>query len=242
MRPRSKRPLAPGTGTDAVKPAVGYVRVSTNEQAREGVSLDAQEAAIRAYAALHGLPLVEIIRDAGASAKDLERPGIQALLAQAADDELGAVVVLRLDRLSRRTRDLLELVERLETAGVALHSIHEHLDTQSAVGRFVLRTLASLAEMERDLIVERTREALRHKAQAGEWVGRVPLGYRLEGGRLIPDPEGQAFFRRARRLRRRKLPLRAIAGRLGIPKSTLAAALRTRRIAHSVRAGAGFCA
>lgn len=174
----------------------------------------------------------------GLSETDLKRPGIQEFLARAAAGELGAVIVLRLDRLSRRTRNLLDLVERLETAGVALHSIHERLDTASAVGRFVLRTLASLAEMERDLIVERTREALRHKVRAGEWVGRVPLGYRLDGGRLIADPEGQAFLQRARRLRRRGWSVRSIAARLGFPKSILAAALGTRRAVPSARPAA----
>ncbi|MFQ5946913.1 MAG: recombinase family protein, partial [Anaerolineae bacterium] len=139
---------------------IGYVRVSTEEQAREGVSLDAQEAALTAYAQFHNLSLTYVIRDAGASGKDLRRPGIQELLGLVQAEEVHTLLVYRLDRLSRRTRDLLELVERFEGAGVSLHSIHEHLDTQTAVGRFVLRTLASLAEMERDLVVERTREAL----------------------------------------------------------------------------------
>jgi DNA invertase Pin-like site-specific DNA recombinase len=214
---------------------VGYARVSTSEQAREGVSLEAQAQAITAYAALHGLHVAEIIRDAGVSGKDLRRPGIQSLLARAEAGELGAIVVLRLDRLSRKTRDLLTVVEGLEAAGVAVHSIHERLDTESATGRFMLRTLASLAEMERDLIVERTREALRHKAGVGEWVGRVPRGYRVDGARLVEDAQGQALIRRARRLRRRGWSLRAIGGRLGVPKSTLARLLRDRRYGRSTR-------
>lgn len=233
--------LAPATsaGTPTTG-AVGYIRVSTEEQAREGVSLDAQEAALAAYAQLHDLSLTRVVRDAGASGKDLTRPGIRELLALVDDGEVGAIIVYRLDRLSRRTRDLLELVERLEGAGVALHSIHERLDTQTAVGRFVLRTLASLAEMERDLIVERTREALRHKAQRGEWVGRVPLGYRLEGGRLIPDPTAQAILHRARSLRYRGFSLREIGTRLGLPKSTVAGALRARRACEHIRRDKGL--
>lgn len=154
---------------------------------------NAQEAALKGYAGLHGLHLARMIRDAGASGKDLIRRGIQGLLRLLEAREVGVVLIYRLDRLSRRTRDLLELVERFEQAGVAVHSIHEHLDTQTAVGRFVLGTLASLAEMERDVIVERTREAPRHKAQMGEWVGRAPVGYRLDGSRLVADRGGRRF-------------------------------------------------
>jgi site-specific DNA recombinase len=92
--------------------------------------------------------------------------------------------------------------------------------------------------MERDMIIERTREALRHKAQVGEWVGRVPYGFQLEAGRLVPDPTGQAVIRRARRLWREGWSLRAIAGRLGVPKSTLAVALQDGRRRRSSRCAA----
>jgi site-specific DNA recombinase len=153
--------------------AIGYVRVSTDGQADHGISLDMQRTKVEAYASLHDLELVEVICDEGWSAKSLQRPGVQRMLARVDAGEVEAVVVYKLDRLSRRTRDVLDLVERFERANVALHSIQESLDTQSAIGRFVLRTLASLAEMERDLISERTRDALAHVKAQGKHVGRI---------------------------------------------------------------------
>lgn len=198
------------------KVAIGYIRVSTEEQAREGISLAAQAAKIQVYAELHGMTLAALVKDEGKSGKSLERQGIQRVLDFVAAGRVEAVLVYKLDRLSRRTQDILELVEHFERAGVALHSFQENLDTKSAVGRFVLRTLASLAEMERDLIIERTRDALTHKRQVGEWVGRVPFGFRLEGVQLVEDPDAQAKIIRVKRLRRQGISLREIAQRLSL--------------------------
>ena len=152
--------------------AVGYIRVSTEGQAENGISLEMQRAKIEAYCALHDLDLAETIVDAGYSAKTLKRPGIVRLLAMLDTGEVSAIVVYKLDRLSRSTKDVLGLVERFEEANVAFHSIQESLDTKSAIGRFVLRTLASLAEMERDLISEWTRDAMAHCKSAGKHMGR----------------------------------------------------------------------
>ena len=148
--------------------AIGYVRVSTHWQAEEGISLDLQRAKIEAYCNLHDWVLTEVIADEGISAKNLKRPGMQKLLAKVDTGQVAAIVVYKLDRLSRRTRDILELVERFDRADVGFHSIQESLDTKSAIGRFVLRTLASLAEMERDLISERTTDAMQHLKASGK--------------------------------------------------------------------------
>jgi site-specific DNA recombinase len=153
--------------------AIGYIRVSTDGQAESGVSLGMQRTKVEAYCHLHDVELVEMICDDGYSAKNLQRPGIQKLLGMVDAGQVEAVVVYKLDRLSRRTRDVLDLVERFERANVAFHSIQESLDTKSAIGRFVLRTLASLAEMERDLISERTRDALAHLKAEGKHLGRI---------------------------------------------------------------------
>jgi site-specific DNA recombinase len=91
--------------------AVGYARVSTDEQAREGVSLEAQQSRIRAYAEAKGLALSDILADEGYSGKNLKRPALQELLARCERGEVGAVIVLKLDRLTRQTRHLLSMVE-----------------------------------------------------------------------------------------------------------------------------------
>lgn len=145
------------------KKAVGYIRVSTQEQASEGVSLENQEAKIRAYAELKDLELVEIIRDEGKSGKDIKREGVQKLISLSKRKEIDAVVVYKLDRLSRKTRDLLFLVEDVFVKNeIIFHSLNETIDTTTATGKFFLTIMGSMAQLERDLISERTSDALQH--------------------------------------------------------------------------------
>ena len=196
--------------------AVGYVRVSTEEQAREGLSLDAQEEKIRAYCTAKGWRLVRIYRDEGFSGKDLNRPGLQSLIQDLKNDGFEAVVVAKLDRLTRSVRDLGYLIDDLFD-GVALASVEESLDTTTAGGRFVLHILGAVAQWERETISERTRSTLRFKRERGEWVGRIPYGFRIgPDGRLVEDPEGIRNIRRMKRLRWRGRSYREIANRFGI--------------------------
>jgi DNA invertase Pin-like site-specific DNA recombinase len=200
--------------------AAGYVRVSTEEQAREGISLAAQEAKIRAYAELRDLALVAVVADAGRSGTDTDREGLRQVLALVGDGQVGAVVVYKLDRLSRRVVDTLTLIERIEAAGVAFHSIVEKVDTKSAIGRFFLTITAAFAQMERDTIAERTAGALAHKKALGEPVGRAPYGFAIHGTTLAPVDDQAPIIARIQALRAAGLTLRAIAGELnaqGIP-------------------------
>jgi len=178
--------------------AVGYVRVSTDEQAREGVSLNAQAARVRAYAEAKGLELVEVLTDEGRSGKSLDRPALQDLLGRCKRGAVGHVIVWRLDRLTRRTRHLLALVEDLFLArGIELHSVSESLDTSTPHGRFVLTLFGGLAQMERELVGDRTRAALDHKRQQHQPTSHPPLGFRANGSRqrMVPVPEELAVVR-----------------------------------------------
>ena len=157
---------------------VGYVRVSTQEQQREGISIEHQKEKIRAYANLKGLKPIEIISDAGKSGKDLKRDGVQTLIYQVKAGEIKAVVVYKLDRISRKTKDILDLVEIFNEYEVAFHSITENIDTKTAMGKFFLTIMSAIAQMERDLISERTADVLAHKKEKGEWLGKTPVGYR----------------------------------------------------------------
>ena len=143
--------------------SIGYVRVSTEDQAREGVSLAAQEARIAAYAVAMGWCVSEVIHDAGESAKSLKRPGIAALLSQVRNSGVERIIVAKLDRLTRSVRDLAELIELCAKYGVALVSIGETLDTSSAGGRLVVNMLGVVAQWEREAIGERTATSLAHK-------------------------------------------------------------------------------
>ncbi|MFC1591217.1 recombinase family protein [Thermodesulfobacteriota bacterium] len=195
---------------------IGYVRVSTDEQAREGVSLASQKAKIRAYAELKDLDLMEIIEDAGISAKNLKRPGVQRVLGMARKKEIDAIIVYKLDRMFRSTVDALETTRRFDKWCVSFHSIQETLDTQSAMGKFFFTLTAALAEMERQLIGERTRCALQHKKQNGEKTGGdIPFGYDLDAtGVLIMNPREQGAVSMIVDLRASGASLRAICSNL----------------------------
>src|ERR1035437_4950189 len=177
--------------------AIGYVRVSTDRQAEQGVSLEAQEAKIRAMATVQGAELLDVIVDGGESAKSLNRPGLQQLLDLINAGKVDAVIVAKLDRLTRSVKDLCGLLELFEKRKVALVSVAESLDTGSAAGRLVITIMAAVSQWEREAIGERTREALRHKRTKGERVGNIEFGFRLgaDGKYLEPDPAEPAGLR-----------------------------------------------
>ena len=195
-----------------------YCRVSTDKQADRGVSLDAQRAKAKAYAELYDLDIVEVIVDAGYSAKTLVRPGLERALNLLKTGKAEALLVVKLDRLTRSVADLGRLVERYFAPGkAALLSVGEQIDTRSAGGRLVLNVLASVSQWEREAIGERTSAALQHKAAQGEYTGGdTPYGYRLaaDGERLEQEPAEQVLVAEARRLRGRGLSLRGVARHL----------------------------
>jgi DNA invertase Pin-like site-specific DNA recombinase len=205
--------------------ALGYVRVSTDQQAERGVSLEAQAEKIRAMAVVHNAVLVEIIVDGGESAKSLNRPGMARLLAMVDAGEVQTVIIAKLDRLTRSVKDLCTLLERFERRGVALVSVAESLDTSSAAGRLVLNIMTAVSQWEREAIGERTRDAMRHKRSNGERVGNISYGYRLaaDGRHLEEDPGEQTVLAEIRRFRREGATLRGIAAALN------QRALQTRR-------------
>jgi DNA invertase Pin-like site-specific DNA recombinase len=205
--------------------AIGYVRVSTDRQADQGVSLEAQEAKIGAMAVVRGGELEEVIVDGGESAKDLNRPGVKRLLALVDAGKVDAVIVAKLDRLTRSVKDLCGLLELFEKRKVALISVAESLDTGSAAGRLVITIMGAVSQWEREAIGERTRDALQHKRSQGRRVGNIAFGFRLagDGEHLEPDAAEQGALAEIRRLRGEGLTLRGIAASLNHR------ALRTRR-------------
>jgi DNA invertase Pin-like site-specific DNA recombinase len=148
-------------------------------QVNEGVSLDAQSAKIRAYCELNDLELIEIVCDAGKSAKTTNRDGLQKCLSMIASGEAGALVVYKLDRLSRKVLDTLNLISEIESHGASLHSISEKLDTSSALGKFFVNMTAALAQLERDQISERVTMAMAHKKDEGQHCGAAPFGFEM---------------------------------------------------------------
>lgn len=205
----------------ATKPArtrtIAYIRVSTDKQAEHGVSLDAQRAKVEAYAALYDLDLVAVEVDAGASAKNLDRPALGRALGALQAGTADALLVVKLDRLTRSVRDLGDLVDRCTREGWALLSVGDAVDTRTAAGRLVLNVLASVSQWEREAIGERTAAALAHKRDLGQKLGgQVPYGKRLaaDGVHLEDDPAEQRVIVLVRQLRADGVSIRKIAAAL----------------------------
>jgi site-specific DNA recombinase len=203
--------------------AVGYARVSTDEQAIEGQSLDNQESRIRAYSDSQGWELAEIYREEGQSGKSLDRPELSRMITDLKLERFGIVLVYKVDRLTRRQKDLWFLLEDVfERHQVGFKSVLEPFDTTTAQGKAFLGMLAVFAQLERDTVAERTKDILRNKRVKGEWVGRVPFGFKLNGGGLLEiDQEQQEIISRIKRLRRDGRSLRGIAGRCDMSYTTI---------------------
>jgi len=195
--------------------AVGYIRVSTQEQVREGVSLEAQEDKIKKYVDLHNLGDISIIRDEGESGKDLNREGIREVIALCKRKEIDHLIVYKMDRLTRRTLDLLTLIEEVfKPNDVRFHSITERVDTSTAQGKFFLTITGAMAQMERDLIAERTKEALQYKKSKLEAYSPTPFGFDREDGRITPNQKELKVVNLMRKLKRKGLSYQAIINKL----------------------------
>jgi DNA invertase Pin-like site-specific DNA recombinase len=203
---------------------VGYVRVSSDEQAERGVSLDAQRERLEWFCKAHDAQLVAVESDNGMSGKvaPSRRPGLEAALAAIRAGDADGLLVLKLDRLSRATRHVLDLVDECARDGWRLIAVNEHLDTATAAGRLVVTVLAALAQMEREQVAERTRFALDRIAREGRARSRrTPFGWRLpdesfeqragDRSKLVKNAVEQRILRRMLRLRSTGLGARRIA-------------------------------
>ena len=195
---------------------IAYLRVSTGKQADQGLSLEVQQEKAAAYARLYGLNLVETIVDAGESAKTLERPGLQRALRRLQSGEAQALLIIKLDRLTRSVGDQGRLIDDYFAPGKAeLLSVSEQIDTRSASGRLVLNILASVSQWEREIIAERTREVIRHKQRQGEYIGgHIPYGFAVVNGELAAHAQEQQVIEQARTLHAQGLSLRKVAAAL----------------------------
>jgi DNA invertase Pin-like site-specific DNA recombinase len=195
-----------------------YCRVSTEEQAGSGVSLEVQEAKLRAYAELFDLEVAAVVVDAGESAKSLKRPGLQRALTMLDSGQADGICVTKLCRLTRSVSDWQTLIQNYfsDKAGKQLLSVSDSIDTRSAAGRLVLNVLMSVAAWEREVICERTREALGHKIANHQRVGKVRYGYELgpDGRTLVENPAEQEVIEVINILRTSGYSLQGIAAEL----------------------------
>jgi len=206
---------------------VAYCRVSTEEQAEEGYSIDGQANRLKAYAELHELGDVVVLSDPGKSGKDLNRPGLQQVLEMVDRGHVGHVLVWRLDRLSRNLGDLIGLADRFGQKGVSLHSFTEKLDLSSATGRMFYNILGSFAQFYREQLSENIRMGNAQAVRQGKWINRPKTGYDLVNGELQPN-EDAVLIPEIFRLRAQGLSHQRIEDRTGVKFSTARHILTSR--------------
>lgn len=198
--------------------AIGYLRCSTVEQAVEGLSLQAQRSRITAWCEATGAELAEVIEDAGVSGTRIlaNRPSgarIASLLT-ARNPEVDTVVIARLDRLGRDAAETLSYLRQFAKGNLGLVSVADRIDLGTPQGRAMAQMSAVFAELERELIAQRTADALGELRSRGQVYGAVPYGFQRNGNYLIPHDTEQRVLTRIRKMRSRGLSYARIAGAL----------------------------
>lgn len=169
-----------------------YVRVSTQDQAQHGFSLDAQEDSLQNYAKALGYEIFKIYRDEGKSAKDLKRPEMQQMLKDAEDRKFNAIFIYKLDRFSRSLKDLILTIDKLKELGIDFISLQDKIETASASGKLMFQIIGAFAEFERNIIGDRTKFGMERKAKEGGFITKAPKGYKLLNKQLLVDGEESA--------------------------------------------------
>ena len=206
-----------------MKQAIGYIRVSTEKQANEGVSLEAQEAKIVTWCKANGYELVQVYVDAGISGKRMDTR--KELLAALASLKKGmALVSYSLSRLARSTKDALAIGEAVAKKKADMVSLTEQIDTTTAAGKMMFQMLSVLAEFERNLVAERTTNALQHKKRSGQkYTNQTPYGFEAIEGRLVEVKQEAEVVAEIQAARSSGSTLQSIADNLngrGIPTKT----------------------
>ena len=165
-----------------------YIRVSTEDQAREGFSLPEQEKRLRAMCEYKGYEIYKLYKDAGISAKDMNRPAFEELLQDIREKKCNTIVVLKLDRLTRSVYDMEFIMKFLEENDAYLDCANEEINTTNSSGKMVARLLTTVSQNEIERTSERTKFGLAGAIKEGHIPGKNPLGYKRDGKKLVIDP------------------------------------------------------
>ena len=180
--------MIPKKNSDSPPKVAIYSRVSTEEQAREGLSVDAQIDKCESYCKARGWEVFRVYKDAGFSAGSLDRPAMELLLRDATEQKFDIILVYKIDRFSRKLKDLIMILEDLKEKGINFTSVTEQIDTTSAMGEAFFQIIGVFAQLERGMVKERVKLAFDRKIQLGETLNRAPYGYFYENKKLVPDP------------------------------------------------------
>ena len=175
------------TSNQAKPLAAIYIRVSTEDQARHGISLQAQEDSLKNYCNALGYQIFKIYRDEGISAKDIaHRPQMVQMLSDAESKKFQAIFIYKLDRFSRSLMDLINTIDKLKEWGIDFVSMQDKIETTSASGKLMFHIISAFAEFERNVTSERTRFTMKAKFQRGGLITKAPLGYKIINKELFP--------------------------------------------------------
>lgn len=191
-----------------------YTRVSTEDQAKEGFSLGAQNERLVAYCEAQGWEVTSFYEDDGHSGRNIKRPAYQRMMGE--KDRWDILLVMKMDRIHRNSKNFMIMMENLEKWGKKFTSMNESLDTSNAVGRFVVDIIQRIAQLESEQIGERTYMGMRQKAESldGPLGFNPPFGHRIEGGELVIFTEEANIVRGVFSSYDSGMSLRQIADRL----------------------------
>ncbi|USN45185.1 MAG: recombinase family protein [Candidatus Woesearchaeota archaeon] len=201
------------------KPRVAcYVRVSTQEQAIEGISLGAQKEKLNAYCTLRDWEVYNIYEDAGFSAGNTKRPAFEQLMKDVESYDI--LLVYKIDRFSRNLKDLILTLDELKKHKVNFTSVTEQIDTTTAMGEAFFQIIGVFAQLERGMVKERVELAFDKKIAAGEVLNRAPFGYKFDEGTLIVDEDQAKIVKDVFTLRAQGVNYRTICEKFKFATST----------------------
>jgi len=197
-----------------------YVRVSTEEQAKEGLSIDAQIDKCKAFCQARDWNVFKIYKDAGYSAGSLNRPALELLLRDAQEKKFKTILVYKIDRFSRKLKDLIMVLEKLKEKEINFTSVTEQIDTTSAMGEAFFQIIGVFAQLERGMVKERVELAFDRKIKFGEALFRAPYGYIYQNKKLVPDPENSKKIKEIFEMWSQDIDYKEISKKFKIPVST----------------------
>lgn len=215
-----------------------YIRVSTDAQAEEGYSIDAQKEQLSAYCVSKGIKKYEFYIDGGWSGSNINRPEIQRLIQDVKNNKISCVIVYKLDRLSRSQKDTLYLIEDVfNPNNVDFVSLNESMDTSTPIGRLMLGILSAFAQLERENIRLRTRMGMKERVKSGLWMGggTVPFGYDYDQkqGILVPNEDAEKVRKVYQLYIEGKAP-QDISNTLGLKYDRLVTQILTRKTNYGI--------
>lgn len=198
-----------------------YVRVSTEEQAKEGISIDAQIERCRAFCTARGWKVFKLYTDAGYSAGSMNRPALKNMMDDINAKKFTILLVYKIDRFSRKLKDLISILEELKEKGVNFTSVTEQIDTTTAMGEAFFQIIGVFAQLERGMVKERVEMAFDKKISSGELLNRAPMGYFYRNSKLMVNEEEAEKVREIFNMWASGVHYKEIANKFNLPVSTL---------------------